>query len=270
MNRLIEPFAGSGALSLYMAYHHLADQFVFNDINAPLIQLWDEIINSPEMLANKYEQLWYAQLGRERTYYDSIRTRFNKTYRPYYFLYLLARCVKASVRYNAQGEFNQSPDNRRKGRNPKTMRQDIFGASLLLKNHTYLLSIDYRKVLELATPHDVVYMDPPYQGVQNTADPRYLKGIDHQDFVDALNDLNQRNIAYMVSYDGRTGKKSFGNQLPASLNLKHIEINAGRSSQSTLLGRNQMTYESLYLSGVLVERLEGENREKTLQQLPLF
>ena len=91
---------------------------------------------APNNIANAYEKLWKAQTGQEREYYDWVRTQFNQTQRPDYLLYLLARCVKASVRYNAYGEFNQSPDNRRKGARPDTMRENIVGASRLLKGKT--------------------------------------------------------------------------------------------------------------------------------------
>ena len=52
---------------------------------------------------------------------------------------------------------------------------------------------------------------------------------------------------YLVSYDGRTGDKTFGEPMPKSLKLSLVDIHAGRSSQATLLGRNSDTYESLYL-----------------------
>jgi len=58
------------------------------------------------------------------------------------------------------------------------------------------------------------------------------------------------------SYDGRTGQKVHGRPLPRDLRLCHIELAAGRSSQETLLGRAEITYESLYLSPALTERLE--------------
>jgi len=58
---------------------------------------------------------------------------------------------------------------------------------------------------------------------------------------------------FAVSYDGRTGQKRFGTDLPESLGLVRLEIKAGRSSQATLLGRRDITYESLYLSPTLVE-----------------
>ena len=60
-----------------------------------------------------------------------------------------------------------------------------------------------------------------------------------------------------MSYDGRLGKKSYGRPLPSKLNLALVELEAGRSSQSTLLGRDEMTVESLYLSPGLAAQLEA-------------
>jgi DNA adenine methylase len=67
--------------------------------------------------------------------------------------------------------------------------------------------------------------------------------------------LNEKGIAFIVSYDGRTGDKQYGAPLPASLGLKHHEVHVGRSTQSTLLGRDDETFESIYLSPVLLDRL---------------
>lgn len=269
--RLVEPFAGSAALSLAAASTRHVERFVLNDINIPLMMLWNQIINQPEHLAKYYEQLWQAQQGRERRYYDLVRMRFNRTHQPYYFLYLLARCVKAAVRYNANGEFNQSPDNRRKGRQPTAMRSDIQKASALLKGKAQLHAGDYRSVLAQVMPGDVVYLDPPYQGVCANRDPRYIEGIKGDEFITELEHLNQRQIAFILSYDGRTGNKTFGRPLPVSLDLLQIELNAGRSSQATLLGREVITYESLYLSPALVKRIQVILPPPIrIEQLPLF
>jgi DNA adenine methylase len=273
--RLVEPFAGSAAVSLAAAFCGKAKRFTLSDINRALINLWCEIIDRPEGIATAYERLWREQLGRERQFYDEARDCFNKTHRPDYFLYLLARCVKASVRYNPSGEFNQSPDNRRKGAEPSTMRARITGASRLLKGKTLLACADYKDVLSGVTARDIIYMDPPYRGVCRGKDKRYrgTLSFDEYLFVDTLRRLNDRGASFMVSYDGRTGEKTFGEALPQSLGLTRLEIEAGRSSQATLLGRNDITVESLYLSPALVDRLGGvvavqcRNRRR---QLPLF
>ncbi len=273
-HRLIEPFAGSAALSLAALHHQRVKQVVLNDKNAALMALWYEIVYHPERIAHQYAQLWYAQAERERRFYDLVRQRFNATHRPAYFLYLLARCVKASVRYNSQGEFNQSPDNRRRGRNPSTMCRDIQAAAALLQGHVQALTtFNYRRVLLEATPDDVLYLDPPYQGVSRKRDPRYLSGLEQDELLRALADLNRRDIPYLLSYDGRTGNKQHGDALPAQLDLQRIELDAGRSSQATLLGRSERTYEALYLSPALVRKQGTPVLSKAPAkpaQLPLF
>jgi DNA adenine methylase len=252
---LFEPFAGSAAISIATALHGKAAHFHINDVNQPLIALWNEIINHPKRISEQYKNLWLKQQGNERKFYDFVRDEFNKTKRPDYLLYLLARCVKASVRYNANGEFNQSPDNRRLGRNPKQMSDDILSVSRLLFQKTAASSVDYKEVLSLAKPTDLVYMDPPYQGVCATGDPRYFSGINFDEFMQELRKLNKRNVPFILSYDGRTGKKSYGRSLPEELGMYRLELNAGRSTQATLLGRDDITIESVYLSKNLVKLL---------------
>jgi DNA adenine methylase len=236
-----------------------------------LIGLWDELINRPDALARAYAQLWHEQQGQERAYYDRVRDQFNQTQRAPYLLYLLARCVKAAVRYNANGQFNQSPDNRRQGTHPTTLRHHILGAAHLLKERTVLTTGDYRAVLDAVGCADLVYMDPPYQGVCGNRDPRYFAGLEFEGLIDTLQDMNRQGVSYILSYDGRTGAKQFGKPLPDSLRLRHIELDAGRSSQATLLGRSSRTYESLYLSPALVARqLPGAQRRSSVQQLALL
>jgi len=184
-------------------------------------------------------------------------------------LYLLARCVKAAIRYNAEGNFNNSPDNRRKGANPNTMRERIRGASSLLHGRTELTALDYVDVLNRCGPADLIYMDPPYQGVCRNRDNRYCPKIEHHDFCDYLAALNHRDCMYLVSYDGRTGTKTSGEPLPKRLKLVHVEVHAGRSTQATLLGRDSDTYESLYLSPALAEKVLSKRKKKTQLQFAL-
>jgi DNA adenine methylase len=53
-----------------------------------------------------------------------------------------------------------------------------------------------------------------------------------------------------------TGDRIHGRKLPERLRLHWIELHAGRSSQATLLGREEITVESLYLSPALAESLK--------------
>jgi DNA adenine methylase len=255
INTLYEPFAGSAAITIAAAVQGLAKHYHINDLNKPLMDLWRAIIKTPELISAQYESLWQKQLADPRKFYDKVRDEFNLTGRSDLFLYLLARCVKGSVRYNSQGEFNQSPDNRRKGMRPNTMKLQILGVSYFLKGKTTISSVNYRDILEKVSNRDLIYMDPPYQGVCGNRDTRYLQSVQFCEFVEALNSLNKYGIRYIVSYDGRTGAKTHGRKLPDDLNLTLIELYAGRSSQATLLGRDAVTIESLYLSPSLVSEL---------------
>ncbi len=255
VERLIEPFAGSAAISIAAAARQIAKFYVINDLNKPLAELLRLIVESPIEIASFYEAIWKEQHQDSVEHYYRIRDDFNRTQDPQLFLYLLARCVKGAVRYNGDGLFNQSPDKRRRGTKPETMRTNIIGVSRLLKGNATFSSLDYMAVLAQAGINDLIYMDPPYQGVCGDRDSRYLSGITYGEFVSALERLNSREISYLVSYDGRRGDRTFGELLPSSLELTRIELEAGRSSQATLLGRDEITYESLYLSRALTEKL---------------
>ncbi len=271
--RLVEPFAGTAAISIACATRGRANSYWINDLNKPLVELIGLIVNHPIEIADFYEKLWNQQHDDPIEHYYRVREDFNRTGDPRLFLYLLARCVKGSVRYNAEGLFNQSPDKRRHGTRPETMRENILGVSYLLKGKTIISSLDYKDVLLNVNEDDVVYMDPPYQGVCGDRDSRYFSGIVYDEFVTVLAELNARNIRYAVSYDGRTGNKTFGNRLPESLSLTLIELEAGRSSQATLLKRDAITVESLYLSPRLAVEVAASpyfHRRHETEQLVLM
>jgi DNA adenine methylase len=255
-NNLIEPFAGSAAITIASAYYFKTGSFIINDVNGPLADLWRKIINDPQTMIRSYHDIWHGQLGDEEQYYYHIRERFNDTGHPGYLLFLLAKCVKAAVRYNARGGFNQSPDKRRLGRNPSSMRNDILNVSQLLKGRIQVHSTDYHHILDLSTANDLIYMDPPYQGTGVNGGFNYAGNIGFGNFVVSLMELNNRQVPYILSYDGRTGDKTYGIPLPDSLNLTKIEINAGRSTQATLLSRNEITYEAVYLSPALIPKID--------------
>jgi DNA adenine methylase len=135
------------------------------------------------------------------------------------------------------------------------MRSDILRTASLFQGKISLTSVDYSDVLEQVRSDDLVYMDPPYQGVCTNRDSRYIRGMNFHNFIRSLETLNNKNISFILSYDGRTGNKKFGQDLPNELGLIRVELDAGRSSQATLLGREDHTYESLYLSPALAPRL---------------
>jgi DNA adenine methylase len=251
--RLIEPFAGSAAVTLAVASAGLCERYLISDLLPPLADLWRELLARPESLANRYRALWNSQQPNPQARFNEIRAEFNLDHDPAKLLYLLARCVKNAVRFNPAGQFNQSPDNRRLGVKPDTAEQEIWGAHRLLTGRCEVLCGDFRQTLQHATEDDLVYLDPPYEGISNGRDRRYIRGVQRDELVETLHDLNRRGVQFLLSYDGTCGAKTYGKPLPTFLRAHRVHLDAGRSSQATLAGKNLKTIESLYVSSGLCE-----------------
>jgi DNA adenine methylase len=251
---LVEPFAGSAAISIAARHANIARAAVINDVNAPLMALWQRMLDDPHRLADEYESLWRASAPDPKAFFLRQRAEFNRTREPALLLYLLNRIVKGAVRYSKTGDFNQSADNRRLGARPATVRDRLVRTSATMTG-TIVSSGPYEEHLANAGPRDVVYLDPPYQGVTNSADHRYLAGLARTEFERALGEANDRSISYIVSYDAIRADNKYGEPLDPALGLTHLHLVAGRSAQSTLSGGGDITIESLYLSPALVGRL---------------
>ncbi len=248
---LYEPFAGSAALTIYAAHHGLARSFVIGDVYADLINLWDLIINQPDLVSDRYRAIWNEQHVKGVTHFNDVRAQYNDDRDPISLLYLIARCVKNAVRFNQKGNFSQSVDKRRTGVQPDKLTRSVHAVSKLLRGRTQLFKGDFRDCIATAKAGDLVYMDPPYQGTTYGNDKRYAAQLRRETLVDALHELNAREVPYVLSYDGQTGEKSYGDPLPSSINAAHLLLHAGRYSQSTLSGGDDETIESLYVSKVL-------------------
>lgn len=248
INVWFEPFAGSAAMTLYAAQHGLAKRFVAGDSLGDVVELWRGIVDHPEQTAGRYRAVWSGQSAGDSDYFNRVRARYNCERDPVDLLYLICRCVKNAVRFNAAGQFTQSVDRRRLGMHPDRMRAAILGASQLLAGRVEFRQGDWLHTSADATARDFVYLDPPYLGTTIGRDKRYHRQLAQDDLIGGLEQLRARGVRFALSYDGSTGGREYGPPLPAHLDLVQLLIEAGRSSQATLAGRNERTVESLYLS----------------------
>ncbi len=259
--RLVEPFAGSAAVTLAAASKNLFPMFVIGDALEPLVGLWRAIIKDPTTIGETYEMLWFRERKSPIDAYYEVRSEFNRDKDPAKLLYLLARCVKNAVRFNPSGEFNQSPDKRRTGTKPETMKQSLRQAHKLLTGRCEAVTSDFSVLFRNAQSGDFFYLDPPYQGTSEGRDSRYIAGVSREQMIDALKILNQKDIPFVLSYDGHCGGKIYGEALPTGL-AHRILLDVGRSSQATLNGRDDATVESLYVSNSIP--LKRTNRKLCL------
>jgi DNA adenine methylase len=257
---VIEPFAGTSAITLALLQNGFVEYAVINDKNAHIAGLWQKICSDPVELCDGYEQLWIDQQSDPKRFFLESREKLNTEYSPEIFLYILARIVKGAVRYSKKGVFTQSADNRRLGMNPKRMRQNILAVSKLISGRIEVHNLCYTDpdLYGRSGKSSLIYLDPPYQGVSFTNDTRYIDGVPYEEFVEYLNERFPANPNIVVSYDGMVGEKVYGRQLPTTLPFDHYFINAGTSSQETLVGRSSTTLESLYVSRSIARNESSE------------
>ena len=220
INTLYEPFVGSGAITLAAAINEKAKKFVVADKLEPLAELWRWLVTNPDRLIEEYTKLWNEQLSDPAAYFKKVREDYNRTKSPSDLFYLVARCVKNAVRFNSSGDFNQGPDNRRLGLKPDKLKREAVLMSKLLKGRIEIFGCDFREVTSKATPNDLVYMDPPWQGTSGKRDSRYAHLLDLDELIEELDNLNRRNIPFMLSFDGSCGGRTYGTELPSFLQLK--------------------------------------------------
>lgn len=241
-------------MTIWAAQRGLARRYVIGDSLDAIARLWRSIVDRPERTADRYEHVWKGQGGSDPDYFNEVRARYNREKDPVDLLYLICRCVKNAVRFNASGGFSQSVDRRRLGMRPARMRSAMAGASALLRGRTEVVSGDWTATLAHAAARDFVYLDPPYLGASTGPDKRYVGQLRREEVIEGVRRLLHRQVRFALSYDGTTGTKRYGPPLPPELGLTCIRLDAGRSAQATLNGRNARTVESLYLSPGLRDR----------------
>lgn len=164
--RLIEPFAGSAALSLALA--DAFESLWLNDVNADVINVYAALRDAPEEFIGVARELFHPGLNDAAAYYR-LRDEFNRCRCPQrraaLFLYLNRHGYNGLCRYNRAGEFNV-PFGRYK--RPYFPEVELKAAVDVVRK-ARLTSIDFEDVLRCAGPGDVVYCDPPYVPLSPTA-----------------------------------------------------------------------------------------------------
>lgn len=261
-----EPFVGSGAMTILAAHKRIAKHYVIGDVLPPIVELWNVILKQPHETTRYYAEVWQGQESAGSDYFNTVRARYNLERNPIDLLYLICRCVKNAIRFNSKtGNFTQSVDKRRLGMHPDRMSDAIIGVSQMLAGKTEVRTGDWLDTTSDATHRDFIYMDPPYMGTSIGKDKRYAEQMLPERLIGGLEQVLARKVPFALSYDGTTGGREYGPPLPATLGLTRLMLHAGKSSQATLVGKSEVTLESLYLSPHLDVPQAPAEEEKPLQ-----
>lgn len=236
-----EPFVGGGSMLPFS----LSEKGMASDIIPELIDLWNEIKNNPELVANEYEIRWkLLQEQGPQVYYD-VRDSFNKSKNCYDFLFLTRTCVNGLIRYNSEGEFNNSFHLSRPGINPNTLRKVLLQWSESIQKFTFR-TCDYRELLESAKEGDFVFLDPPYGGSKD----RYTRTLfDLDAFYSELERLNRKGVKWMLTFDGMAGDREYSFAPPKEIFRHKFSINTGNSAFTKVMNsQKDVIQESVYLN----------------------
>lgn len=196
-----EPFMGGGATF----FHLEPEKAVINDINSKLINFYIDVRDEYPLLKSQLTQLEKIYSDNQKKYeelkllypdervvnlnealYYKLRQKFNYPDEEflestlYYFINKTA--YSGMIRYNKNGEFNV-PFGRYKN----------FNTDLINQKHNELLSRtkiyneDYSVIFDMATPNDIMFLDPPYDCVFND--------YGNLELVDGFNEEEHRRLA---------------------------------------------------------------------------
>ncbi|EGQ9353085.1 TPA: Dam family site-specific DNA-(adenine-N6)-methyltransferase [Vibrio parahaemolyticus] len=162
--KLVEPFVGAGSVFLNTDYDH----YLLADINPDLINLYNLLKERPEEYISEAKRWFVAENNRKEAYL-SIRAEFNKTddvmYRSLAFLYMNRFGFNGLCRYNKKGGFNVPFGSYKKPYFPEA-ELEFFAEKA--KKATFVCE-GYPETFRRARKGSVVYCDPPYTPLSNTA-----------------------------------------------------------------------------------------------------
>nr|WP_274585404.1 Dam family site-specific DNA-(adenine-N6)-methyltransferase [Neisseria sp. 51.81]MDD9328310.1 Dam family site-specific DNA-(adenine-N6)-methyltransferase [Neisseria sp. 51.81] len=170
--RLIEPFAGSAAVSMALDF----EAYLLNDTNPDLIGLFRMIKEEKQQFIDYARSFFTAENNQESRFYE-LRERFNSSRelseRCALFVYLNRHAFNGLCRYNGKGAFNV-PFGRYKTPYFPEMEMSAFTEKA---HRIELLCGDFQTALDVANDDDMVYCDPPYVPLSETASfTAYAKG----------------------------------------------------------------------------------------------
>lgn len=197
--RLVEPFAGSGAVFLNTNY----DSYLLGEQNKDLINLYRLLAEEGDQFIDYARRYFQPKYNQEEIYYQ-LRERFNNSksirLRSALFLYLNRHGYNGLCRYNSQGIYNVPFGRYQKPYFPEEEMRYFHQKA----QHAEFIHSDFRKTMSQAQDRDIVYCDPPYIPLSSSASfTSYTqKGFCYQSqqaLAEMAKTLANKNICVLIS-----------------------------------------------------------------------
>lgn len=165
-----EPFLGGGALLFHMLTERNGQKCSISDLNSDLVLAYTTIRDRIDNLITSLKNHEKNYRKDSKFYYYSVRqsnprSEIEKTSR---LLFLNRTCFNGLYRVNSKGKFNVPLG---KYTNPNIVNEENLRSvsSILQSSKVNIKCRDFEAVLRDAKKGDLVYFDPPYQPVSDTA-----------------------------------------------------------------------------------------------------
>ncbi len=179
INKYCEPFAGGGAVLFDVLSNYSLDEIYISDVNIELINVYKTIKSNVEDLIKVLDKFQgeYIPLDTEKRkeYYYGRRKEFNlyiegentdKIYGSALFIFLNRTCFNGLYRVNSKGLYNVPMGSYK---NPKILdKENLINISRKLKN-VQIVCAEYDKSIDFIDENTLVYFDPPYRPLTETA-----------------------------------------------------------------------------------------------------
>jgi DNA adenine methylase len=231
--RLVEPFAGSGAVFLNTDY----PAYWLSDSNADLINLYRTLQSQGEEFIRYCRSFFVPKNNTPERYYE-LRETFNNTkdvvLKSALLVYLNRHGYNGLVRYNAQGSYNVPFGQYRRPYFPEAEMRYFYQKS---RDAEFTVA-DFTEVMAAARPGDVFYCDPPYVPLSETANfTTYSAGgfsMDQQAELARLAiELSQAGIPVLIS----NHETEFTNNAYQSASITRIQVQRSISCDGNNRGK---------------------------------
>ena len=196
-----EPFCGGAALALDLGWRRM----VLSDTCTPLMRFYEAVRRAPTQVINETRKLAMTKgLGKEG--YLDVRTRFrlpgnlSPVWNAAAFLYLNKLGYNGVYRVNRRGEYNVPYGSDRRDSDPNTLFgfPGIFNASKALAGTSFAIA-DFRDMIELAQPGDVIFADPPYAQTFSGYSAEGFGALDQGVLADELEAASDRGVVVFAT-----------------------------------------------------------------------
>jgi DNA adenine methylase len=235
-NRYYEPFLGSGAVLSTLT----PKSAVASDALAPLMQIWQTLKTSPDVVKDWYRERWnFYMLGDRQDRYETIKAAYNANPNGADLLFLSRSCYGGVVRFRTDG-YMSTPCGVHTPIHPASFDKRVDVWHTRTEGAQFLHS-DFEAVMDMAEAGDLIYCDPPYTHTQ--AILYGAQAFTLERLFSSIARCKARGVYVALSLDGykKTGKQSCLIPFPPGLFEREAFVNCGRS----MLRRFQMEGQTL-------------------------